>query len=247
MKDFFQRATNTVAAIQHINDFYQKIFFTAVPDVDDSFSDVTIPTYLLQLLPAENDDATSQFSEKMEFDVQLISFDKKITLHLLWKEIKGIIRRAVNNDDDIIIICDDRHRFTNEYSKSFLINNIIRAHELGAACLLGGASNCECAISVTENLFWVKSFDTTHFIVLYKKIFNEILTINDCRRSNPLTLLSQITSNKMLLYPFLSTPSEVGTNQKKNYTNKQIIKKSFEEASRYLKIILEATKRYQSQ
>jgi len=122
----------------------------------------------------------------------------------LWHTIRRIVQMAVVNKDDVIIICEDNHEFSSSYSKNFLIKNIVEAHHQGADILCGGISNFIQAVPLTENRLWVDSFMSTQFIILYRKFFIKILEepFDDTVIAD--NLLSELTSNKMTLFPFIS-------------------------------------------
>jgi glycosyl transferase family 25 len=111
---------------------------------------------------------------------------------------------AVENDDDVIIICEDDHQFTASYSKSYLKRNIIEAYYQGADILSGGIRNFTQIIPLTRERFWIDYFWGTQFIVLYKKCFSRILSEELDQFVTVDEFLSEISSNKMVIYPFVS-------------------------------------------
>ncbi|GAB3357743.1 hypothetical protein GCM10027566_21890 [Arachidicoccus ginsenosidivorans] len=70
----------------------------------------------------------------------------------------------------------------------------------------GGAFGYNLALPINEDLFWVDQFFLSSFTVIFKKFFKIITEkdeiISDCFEIS----CSQLTSQKMLMYPFISTP-----------------------------------------
>lgn len=117
------------------------------------------------------------------------------------------VSAAMDADEDFVIIIDGKHTFTRSYSKELLVRGIIDAHEFGADFLLGGASGgFTHALPATSRCFWINDFDSAHFIVLFRKFFGKILSveINDRGVSDGKNMLAAITSNAFLLFPFIS-------------------------------------------
>jgi GR25 family glycosyltransferase involved in LPS biosynthesis len=123
-----------------------------------SYDTVIIPTYIINL-PERIERLAhikKEFAGKPEFDVQIVEACKHEVGALgLWLSIRKIIDMAVANDDDVIIISEDDHQFTSDYSKAYLLENIIEAFEEGACFLSGGSAKFDNAIPVTRNRFWV--------------------------------------------------------------------------------------------
>ena len=128
----------------------------------------------------------------------------------LWLTIRKIIRLALKNDEDVIIICEDDHEFTKDYHKDTFIQNIIEANEQGADYLSGGTGGFYLAIPISKQRFWVNPCSSTQFIVIYKKFFEKILNEPFDDHVIADILLSEITSHKMVVYPFISKQKDFG-------------------------------------
>ncbi|MBS1917689.1 MAG: glycosyl transferase [Bacteroidetes bacterium] len=179
----------------------------------ETYSNISIPTFIINL-PERIDrrlHVLEQFRDKDEFDIQIVEGCKhEIGAIGLWMSIRKIVESALNNNEDIIIICEDDHVFTKDYSWEYLLKNIIEAHEQGAELLNGGVGGFGMSIPVSQNRFWVNWFYCTQFIVLYNSVFKKI--INEPMGSSDTAdgLLSNITSNKMILHPFVSIQKDFG-------------------------------------
>ena len=148
--------------------------------------------------------------QRKEFEVTIVeAVEHEIGAIGLWHTIRKIVQMAVANADDVIIICKDDHEFSDSYSKEFLIQNIIEAHYQGADILCGTTANFNQAVLLTPNRLWIDSFVSTQFIILYKKFFIKILE-EPFDNVNPDKLLSELTSNKMTLFPFISGQKDFG-------------------------------------
>lgn len=174
----------------------------------ETFDNIVIPTYIVSLpeMTDRREHIQKQFEGRAEFEVTIVEACKhEIEAVGLWHTIRKVVQTAVDNEDDVIIICEGDHEFTNAYSKNFLLKNIIDAHQQGADILLGGISHFDKALPVSENSFWINLFRGSQFVVIYNKLFQVILNEPFDEIVNAAGLLSEIASNKMVMFPFVST------------------------------------------
>ncbi len=177
------------------------------------YDNIIIPTYVINM-PGRTErleHIRKQFEDKPELDVTIIeACNHVISAVGLWQSIRKVVNIAIENDDDVIILCGDNHEFTSHYSKDYLLENIIAAYEQGVNYLSGGSTKTENEIMVSANRYWISSCLGTQFVVLYKRVFKKI--IDEPFDNNVIAdiLLSKITSNKMVLYPFISTQKDFG-------------------------------------
>jgi len=99
----------------------------------------------------------------------------------------------------LIIICEDDHCFTDDYSKEYLLANILEAHRQDAEYMSGGTSYFNFAIPVAPNRFWVDTCLATQFVILYKKKFMKLLEEPYDETVVADILLSRMMANKMIL------------------------------------------------
>jgi hypothetical protein len=164
---------------------------------------ITLPVYVIN--PLRQDLVRQQFAGKGEFEV----FIEEAPAHEVeelrrWMGIRQAVQKAIDADDDVILICDDTHVFSPDYSRDYLLKNIIEAHEQGAGILLGGVATFGHAVPVTKNRFWINSYWRAPLVVLYKKIFSLLMEEPFDEKILPDEALSDLTSNKMALFPFVS-------------------------------------------
>ena len=197
--EFFNNAANRVKIIDEVNEFYKQL---PKSTPYSGTCDITIPTYIISQKGTQSRlvNTAKAFSDKDEFE--LIIVDDPVSDPI--SALKQSIRIAIENDDDIIIVCNEDHEFSDGYSKEYLIRNVIEAHEQGAGYLVGGTGSFGAVIPVSENRYWVNNVLSWQFIVIYKSIFQRIMDAPSDQHTIPDTFLSEITSNKMLLYPFVS-------------------------------------------
>lgn len=194
-----------------------KKYYNAIPVkeayFEDGYDKIVIPTYIINL-PERADrlkHIREQFLNKNEFEVNLIEACKhQIGAVGLWQSILKIVKLAIQNDDDVIIICEDDHQFTEHYSRDIFLQNVIDASGLGIDLLSGGIGGFGQSVHITKNKYWIDSFYCTQFIVLYKNIFQKILDEKFDDKVTADGVLSAITSNKLTLYPFISVQKEFG-------------------------------------
>lgn len=173
-----------------------------------------IPTYIINLRSRTDrlEHILREFKDKEEFETMVIEAVKEKNGALgLWKSIKKIIKLAQYKDEDVIIICEDDHIFTADYSYETLISVIFRAHDLRTKLLTGGTSGGFTNIFfATEDLLWIDRFWGTQFIIVFKNFFQEILDAEFLETDTADDKLSLLTSNKLLMFPMISKQKEIG-------------------------------------
>lgn len=152
-----------------------------------------------------------QFSRKPEFDIHILeACIHKIGAVGLWQSIVKVINQVNDSEDDVVVICEDDHAFTKWYDRDTLISNIIKASEQSVELLSGGIGGFGNAVPVTDNLYWIDWLWCTQFIVLYRPIFKKILDYEFKDTDTADGVLSELTSHKMVIYPFISIQHDFG-------------------------------------
>lgn len=176
-------------------------------------SNLMIPTYIINLKKRTDRKMhiSQQFHSRKEFKVEICEGieDEKGQVGL-WKSIKKAILLAKRKGEDVILICEDDHQFTEKYNSDFFIKNIIKAHSLGADVLLGGISNYQTTVRAADHLFWIDEFYCTQFMVVFKRFFNDILKADYDQHMTVDGKISSISSNKLVIYPFISIQKDFG-------------------------------------
>jgi hypothetical protein len=171
-----------------------------------SYRDISIPAYIITKSKAKLNSLTLQFKDKAEFSVNgIVSGHLSAGADEKWLGIVKAVRSASQKEEDMIVICFERHKFVPEYNKEFLMQNIITAGFCGCDLLLGDVISFKRSIPVTKNLFWLDSFYGAQFIVVYKKIYTKILNIKFRKGDSIDEQLSNISNTKLVLFPYIST------------------------------------------
>lgn len=205
----FKDSDNLVKATKQVISFYKRKKGDLEPFA--GFENMSVTTYILN---SNNNERRlfrihSQFEGRTEFDVRMIELCKYTnTIKAYWMTLRKIVQQAADDGDDVIIVCDDDHSFTEAYSSNCLIRHIVEGHLLGTKILCGGLDDFETAIPLTRDKFWVRAFKSASFIVLYHSVFNRILRQQFCDGSTIESIYREITSNKLVMYPFISRREE---------------------------------------
>ncbi len=179
------------------------------------FEDVSIPVYVIDNSQRQENltQLSGQFEGKTEFAVTLIPASTGDDPAYAWyTDLQRIVTMAMDNDEDIIIVCEDDHFFTKNYSKSFFFRNIIEAWEQGADCLTGGCTAFNYAVPVAASRFWVNACEG-NFVVMYRALYSKIREASFETGWKQGSLPSAISSNKLLLYPFVAAKKTNGPAQ----------------------------------
>lgn len=176
-------------------------------------SDYYLPVYVINLKDREDrrKHIKAQFRGKKEFKLTWIdAVEHPIGAVGLWKSMVKAVETAIENDDDIMIICEDDHTFTSEYSKDYLLASIVGANEQGAELLSGGIGGFGTAVPVASNRYWVDWFWSTQFVVVFKPLFQKILDYDFKDTDTADGVLSAIAKDRMTMYPFVSIQTDFG-------------------------------------
>ena len=206
VEDLFSKSSESFQNMRLAKLFYDRIPIEKEDSVDN-IENIVIPTYIIHLTERieRQEDIKREFNGKNEFDLTIVEVCRNEMGALgLWESIRKIVQIAIVKDDDVIVISQDDHEFTEHYSRNYLIRNIIEAHAQGADILSGGSSEYNYAVQIATNRFWIHSLLPAPFIVLYRKFFQRILDEPFDEDVKADSLLSILTSHKMLLYPFVS-------------------------------------------
>ena len=221
VKKLFQISGERIAAMQLVLRYYGKVNFNREDTID--YESIYIPLYLLYRETSDLDiSIAQQFNGKKEFEVRA---KKEISLsssdYIL--QIKEIVEEATAADEDIFIVCKSSHIFSKNYSKYLFLKNVLEAHAQGADLLLGGLVDYDCAVPVAESRFWVMSFTDSEFIVVFRKMFVKIANESFVEFDHSIHPLSEITSHKMLIYPFISDESNRVHSSDRDIGNKKLM------------------------
>jgi hypothetical protein len=207
--DLFNRSDACVQILKNVSDFYH--YEPGEADLQTHpalYDDMAISTFVLNSLPGNDEHLAGirkTFYGKTEFDVRIVDVCTHENNNIgKWMTVRRIIELAIVNDDDLVLLCGDDHLFTDNYSRDFLWQNIVEAHAQGAGYLSGGAAGFNYAVQIAEHRFWIDPCLSSSFFIIYKNLFQKILEESFYREAAPEKILSDITSSKMVIYPFIS-------------------------------------------
>ena len=197
---YFEQVAERLQILNNVSAFYSKMSISETAPED--YNNICIPVYLLinEQQHAAFALAEKTFADRKEFEHRNIQTPSAHPIAAL----QECIADAAAQDDDIIIICREGHLFSDAYSKDYLLQNIIAAYQQGAALLAGDAEMFGFAMPISGNRYWVNEVKGWHLLVVFSKVFQQILDEpwdNDMQLDD---FLSTTSSNKMLLYPFIS-------------------------------------------
>ncbi|MFJ1366956.1 hypothetical protein ACILDU_11020 [Capnocytophaga canimorsus] len=151
----------------------------------------------------------SVFSEHNIFDFQVVKcVPHKRGNVSLWLTIKQVIEG--NKNEPYIIICEDDHYFTADFSEEKLLEYIEKAQNLEADILNGGVSWFDVAVQINTDFFWLKTFNGTQFMVVFKKFFEKITTASFNEKDSADFKISSLSENIFTFVPFISKQKEFG-------------------------------------
>lgn len=212
--------------------------FDRVLDNEEEFY---IPVYAINVKEREDRKRhiIKEFENRPEFQFNLIEACRhpKGTIGL-WNSIVNIVKLAKEKEEDVIIICEDDHYFTENYSPKLLFKEIREAYMQGADVLSGGIGGFGQAIPVGYQRYWVDWFWCTQFIVVYASFFDKILSYQFKEDDTADDVMSALTNNKMVIYPFISEQKDFGYSDvtRSNMDNQGRIREHFAWANAKLRM-----------
>lgn len=152
-----------------------------------------------------------QFKGKDEFELTVVDAEHdRDGRRGLWLSLVKIVAKAVEKGEDVIVVCEDDHEFTPQYSANRLFSAIAEAEARGAELLTGGIGGYGQTVPAGGGLYWVDWFWCTQFIVLFKPVFRKILDYKFTHGDTTDGVLSKIVGNKLVMYPFVSVQRDFG-------------------------------------
>lgn len=229
----FEQSQRNLYDIDIIRDFYQESEKRET-DQGIDLKKMMLSTYIVNFSEHSNRLTTikAQFDSRPEFEIKIIRVSKNSRgANRFWNGIQLAVKDALANDDDVIIVCSDTHEFTNSYKSEKFLKNVIESHVQQADLLFGGTYCFGRVLPIAENRYWVNSCLSTQFIVIYRKIFQEILDLDLNETDLVDTKLSELSANKMILYPYISEEAKTPYCQGLKAKDAELLKRNMLEQS----------------
>lgn len=172
-----------------------------------------IPAYIINLPERTERRAhmESQFQGREEFELVWVEAcrHEKGTVGL-WESIRKAVRMAEERDDQVMILCEDDHYFTEHYDKGKLIDHITEAYKQRAELVIGGVGGFGCALPVGPSRYWIDWYWSNQFLILYRSAYRKILDYRFEDTDTADGVLSEILTNKLAIHPFISRQKSFG-------------------------------------
>ena len=198
--------------------------------------DMYMPMYAINL-PERKDrkeHILSEFNKHSEFELHFVNASRNSNSRLgLWQSIVRIVRMASEMGEQFVVLCEDDHYFTKNYSPKLLMAEMQLAFQLGADILSGGIGGFGRAVKRGFHLYEVDWFWCTQFIVIYSSLYERILSYNFKEEDTADGILSTIAKKKMVIYPFISEQKDFGYSDvtRSNQENEGRIREHFKMAN----------------
>ncbi|AQX04881.1 hypothetical protein BAX94_02705 [Elizabethkingia meningoseptica] len=211
---------------------------------------IVIPVYIINLDERTDrlNHILNEFKDKDEFIIEIIQSKRNEKGNVgLWNNIRKCVQLAIERDEDFIILCEDDHVFTDDYNKNILINEIYESYKQGIEILLCGISGVVgSVVPLSNRKFWISHFWGLQFTVIYSSMFLKILDYNFEEKDTADDLLSLMSSNKAVLFPFFSVQKYFGYSDVslRNNIEKNNVDNLFNIAISKMKIYKEVYEKY---
>lgn len=209
----FRNSIECAYSLKYITDVYQDSSKRQEENDDEIDEHFSIPTYVIHFPGQENrlKHIQAEFSGRNEFSLNIVDAENcPMTAYSMQVDLRKIVEAADSSGEDVIIICEDDHQFTEHYSRHYLVRNILDAYTQNAEILSGGVGRFDQVVPVTRTLYWINSISPLQFIVLFRSVFSKILAEPISELIEMKDVLTQVTSHKMILFPFISAKTMLG-------------------------------------
>lgn len=231
----FSNTNKLIYNLERIREHYHDRTELEIEDDNIDFENIRIPAYIVQTSsqPDRWEAIAREFSNKKEFEITVISpWPSESYLNeneSRWRSHRKVVEIAIEADQDVIVICEENHEFTAQYSKEHLIKRILEAQQYEIDLLYGCSGDFGLAVPMTPYLFWINQVAQTQFVVLFRPFYEEIL--NYIPVEGQIYALTNMTNNKMLIYPSISSLSKEAYLELKN----EFIEKMFSRTEERMK------------
>jgi len=185
----------TSSAIHRISKISNHFLSFRIPDekIEEKFS---VPTFTI--IAAENSLPISwKVNDLPEFEIiQSFTSEGKPGSEL-GAIYSNIIRCAIEKEFELIVICGDKHRFTQEYDFEIMAKGILEGYRMGADIIFGGVLDYGLAVRASENLMWINQLVSSDFIIIFNRFFEIVLA--KCSAGDSDFNPSALTDNKFVL------------------------------------------------
>ena len=188
---------------------------------------IILPTYIISFGANEHciENINSEFKTRPEFNTRVIKFQSKKTELAQWEAIRSIVERAQIENDDVVLISSENHRFTKNYNYDLLIKTIYQAHKVGARLVLGGiVGGFSNVVFLPPGMFWLDRFSASQFMILFKSFYEIIIKESFTSYDSIDVILSSATSMKFLMFPMISmTKHTIDFKDQKNLEEEMLL------------------------
>jgi len=174
-----------------------------------------IPTFAINLIHRTDrqESIRKEFGNRKEFEFQVfpaIHFPENGALGL-WLTFKKIVEIAHEEKYPFVLVCEDDHILTENYSTEKLQEQIRIARDTGADVLLGGVSWFDFSVKICDGIHRVNKFNGTQFLIVFDGFYNAILSQDDSLEHGTLDMaISSLSNNKLVSFPFISVQKDIG-------------------------------------
>ncbi len=165
---------------------------------------------------------SEQFAGRSEFNLHIVpAIEKRHPTWGLWQTFYNIVCTEKEKGSKLFVFCEDDHIFTAQYNKDLLFECIREADRLEAEILSGGMAVARNPVQISKNLFWVDWFNGMQFTVIYSRMYDRILAAKTTKGYTLDEMLSHLSKNKLVIYPYISVQKEFGYSDATDINNEQ--------------------------
>lgn len=134
-----------------------------------------IPTFVF--FKNDKQKIINEFRGRTEFNIcetiQITAGPKSEQQH--WISIQEIVRTAIEEDHDVIVIAYDHHEFTGQYHHETFIKSVLTGHKNAMGLILGGGEQIQYRFNAENDMDFIGCYGGTGLLLLYQSLYQSIL------------------------------------------------------------------------
>jgi len=120
----------------------------------------------------------------------------------LWQFLRDVISIEYSNNSKAVALSIGTEKLSTNAWEEINFENIQNIKLRSCDILCGNISGFSHVVPLSSNLYWFDSFNHSTFIILFNSVFSKILSYTRHNEELLFTTLSNVTSNKVVTYPF---------------------------------------------
>ncbi|PSL21511.1 glycosyltransferase family 2 protein [Dyadobacter jiangsuensis] len=177
--------------------------------MDNTELEFQMPVFILHPDGVRLDEIRAQFEDRSEFTQFYVPLNgQQVNAQSLWAGITEAAKIAAQNEDDVFVICSERHRFSEHYAPATFLDKIVECRKRGSEAIFFNIGAFDQIVPLTSTIFWINHLICFDFVVVFRELLDRILASELDAGDRVEDKISALTDYMHVVYPFISNPDE---------------------------------------